>query len=1021
MRHNHRPGPSRLLTLGRRSLSLKALLLGAAVAGLGFLVPDGMTVPWTMSTAFADEAEPPPPPPDEEIAGDEAPPSPDEADVPPDDGGEPPPGGEEVAPLGPGEAVVTRFSHVIEEPDSEGQPVNVIDIGGISASIIDIRNPGEPPSGQHWIDEPQRLFVTAGEVGQVFGVALAATGKPDDSPDIFFSATAAFGLHRTGQAPGPTEWMPGMWGADAGPGSIYRISAENAYVPEKFADITLDGRDNTGASLGNIAYDAAHDRLFVSDLETGMIHSLDAKTGDDLGHYDHGVTGRAAFVDVWTGSPLALDPVSFDPATAANTSTCPGDFSTTPECWNIADFRRRVWGLSVRSDDAGSVRLYYSVWGSDAFGSPDWPAAGDDRRNSVWSIAITGDGLFDETSVRREFFMPAFWPSAPAMGDKAGNSNAVSDIAFPACGPQNVMVVSERGGMRNLGLDQVEPFARPYESRVLRYELGADNIWRPKDRYEVGFHDRTIKDGPPAVFAGSAGGAAFGYGLGAEGALDLSAPSQSIWMTGDGLCSPDGACTSTVTGEHSDTSGVHGLQGSPADAAVEVDAPANPDALDHSYMIDTDINIDETGTAIVAEVSRNDATKIGDVAIYQVCEGAPPLPVIDVPDEEILPPIEPPEDWPVHTLNQSHEKLASSGHRRQRSWHRREGSWHDIDRSWHWKSQSFHLRNQTWHWRQGSWHSKTRSWHRKGLSLHSKRYSWHFRNRSWHLKSRTYHVKNRTWGGQHVKGRTYHVKGRTWGGHQKGRTYHVKGRTWTGQHTKGRTYHVKGRTWTGQHVKGRTYHVKSRTWTTVHVKGRTYHVKGRTWTTVHVKGRTFHVKGRTWTPTKPQHVKGRTFHVKGRTWAPVKPQHVKGRTFHVKGRTWTPVKPQHVKGKTFHVKGKTFGIVPKPQHVKGRTFHVKGRTFGGVVPKPQHTKGRTFHVKGRTFGGAVAPKPQHTKGKSFHVKGRTFAAPALPVHTKQKSRVQQNTKQQGNAAKKKLRHFKNKSFHEKATSKFLPR
>ena len=63
-------------------------------------------------------------------------------------------------------------------------------------------------------------------------------------------------------------------------------------------------------------------------------------------------------------------------------------------------------------------------------------AAGDDRRNAVWSVAITADGQFDETSVRREFFMPAFWPATPAMGDKAGNSNAVSDIVFPECGPK---------------------------------------------------------------------------------------------------------------------------------------------------------------------------------------------------------------------------------------------------------------------------------------------------------------------------------------------------------------------------------------------------------------------------------------------------------------------------------------------------------------------------------------------------------------------------------------------------------
>ena len=89
------------------------------------------------------------------------------------------------------------------------------------------------------------------------------------------------------------------------------------------------------------------------------------------------------------------------------------------------------------------------------------------------------------------------------MGDKAGNSNPVSDISFAQCGPQDVMLVSERGGMRNQGLGKTEPFATPYELRVLRYERGQDGIWRPKGRYDVGFHDRSIKDGEPVEFSSS--------------------------------------------------------------------------------------------------------------------------------------------------------------------------------------------------------------------------------------------------------------------------------------------------------------------------------------------------------------------------------------------------------------------------------------------------------------------------------------------------------------------------------------
>ena len=926
---------------------LRSLLLGAAFAAAVTFVP-------AIARAQSDDEAPPPPPPPVDEQGI-------------DDGSAAPPDTEasEIAPLEPGEAVVTRFSH------GAGQGLaNVIDVNGISASIIDVRRPPDPPSGQHWIDETQRLPVTAGEVGQVFGVTLAP--HEGSSPDIFLSATAAFGLHR--EAGG---WMAGMWGPDAGPGTIYRISEDNGYLAEKFADVRLNGRPNTGAALGNIAHDSGNNRLYVSDLETGMIHSLDAETGRDLGHYDHGVDGRAAFSDAWTGTSRHLDGVAFDPSSTARTSDCSGDFSSTPECWNLADFRRRVWGLNVRRGESGDVRLYYSVWGSDALGNAEWAGAGDDRRNALWSVGLGQGGAFDLSSVRREFFLPAFWPATPAMGAKGGNSNPVSDITFPECGPQNVMIVAERGGMRNLGLDKVEAFARPYESRVLRYELGSDGIWRPKGRYDVGFHDRAIKDGEPLIHAGAAGGAAFGYGFGEDGAIDTS---KSLWMTGDGLCSPAGACASLDTGAHEDSSEVHGLQGSPADASVPVDPQANTTAqtasseaadfgaLDDSYMIDTDINADEQGQPIAEELRRNDATAIGDVAIYQVCNAAPPLPVIDIPDEAGPPLVEPPIDWPVHTVRLSHDKWASTGHNTRRSWHQRSASWHSVDRSWHWRSSSWHLRSQTWHWRQGSWHSKERSWHRKGQSLHAKRFSWHFRDRSWHEKTRSYHLKNRTWGNGHVKGRSFHVRSRSWGNdHVKGRSFHVRNRTWDQQHLRGRSFHVKNKTWGDQPN--------------------------------HVKGRSFHVKGKTW-GDQPNHVKARSFHVKGQTWGDDnRPNHVKGRSFHVKAKTWgDDNQPNHVKGRSFHVKAKTWGDDGQPNHVKGRSFHKKGSTWGDNGNPPAHNRKKSLIDQGggnppvhgkkqsRIDQGGGGNPPAHNKKKSRIDQG---GGGNPPVHNKRQSRIDQ--------------------------------
>ena len=717
---------------------------------------------------------------------------------------------EEVLPLEPGEAVVTRFSHTMDGVDAKGNPVTVINPDGTSVSIIDIRNPAEPPIGQHWIDEPQRMFVTARDVGQVFGVAIAR--RPDsDAPTIFVSATAAYGLHRLDR-----DWMEGMWGTGGGPGTIYRLSPENGYKPEKFADVTLQGRENTGASLGNIAYDSVHDRLFVSDLETGMIHAFDAGSGDDLGTFDHGADGRADFLDVWTQQQEALNPVSFDPATEAQVRQCGNRFTRDPSCWNIADFRRRVWGLKIRTDADSSVRLFYSVWGSDAYGNPDWAQSGDDRRNSVWSIGLAEDGSFDLGSVRREFFMPGFWPDTANFGDKADNSNPVSDITFPECSAQNVMLVAERGGMRNLGLDKDEPFANPYESRVLRYELSRDGTWRPKGRYDVGFHDRSINDGEPFLFANASGGVDFGYKMDTNGVADPTKPSQSVWVTGDALCSSLGLCSDSTNGVGADKSEVHGLQGMPVDGFVKTEDGLRPVAADRSalflsYMIDTDINIDENGDPVPEELSRNDATKIGDVAIYQACEA--PEPAADVPPDGVYE--EPPEDWPVHSRAASHNKWASSSHRVRSSWHYRNGSWHDARRSWHWRDGSWHQRDRSWHRRNGSWHDRERSWHYKSRSFHSKRQSW-----GDHEKGRSFHNRQRSWDDGHRKDRSYHVKGRTWdSSHRKDRSFHVKGRTWDNSHRKDRSFHNRGRSWNqneepahkrrdSQHVKGRSFNAE---------------------------------------------------------------------------------------------------------------------------------------------------------------------------------------------------------------------
>ncbi len=522
----------------------------------------------------------------------------------------------------PGEAVVTRFSGTIQETGGDGQTRVVIDTNGTVASIIDLLQPGAVPQGQLWIDEPQRRLVTAAEVGQVFGIAF------DDAapPNIYLTATSAFGLHR---ALGNTDWMEGMWGPGGGPGTIWKLDASHDYKPAVFASITLDGRANTGAALGNIAYDRWNKQFYVSDLETGMIHRLRLSDGADLGTYDHGMAGRASFTDASSGVQQSLPQIVFDANSKARIKDCPdGDFATSPTCWNAADFRRRVWGLGVRRDDAtGEVRLYYAVWSSQGFGNEAFADTDDqEKRNSLWSVAISQDGSFDKTSVRREFLLPDFF-SDPADIARAGRSHPVADIAFPKAGTQNVMLLAERGGLSNLGLEARAPFAQPHEARALRYELGADGVWKPIGRYDIGFYDRE-KHGQPYLRANGAGGIDFGLGYTRDGAAAPDQPDGFVWMTGDGLCDPDGPCFDIATGVRDVVAKVDGLQGMPSDAYDEVapteamapypvtGSPYPAAGPERSYVIDTDVNVDATGKAIAAEMTRSDATKVGDVEVY---------------------------------------------------------------------------------------------------------------------------------------------------------------------------------------------------------------------------------------------------------------------------------------------------------------------------------------------------------------------------------------------------------------------
>jgi len=530
----------------------------------------------------------------------------------------------------PGEAFITRFSGVTLTPGPQGQPPSAsINVNGPSGTIVDVRSPAFPPIGLHWMTEPQRGRVTAAEVGQVFGVAL------DDAnpPNIYLTATSAFGLHF---APGGTQWMPGLWGAGGGPGTIYRLDAANNYRPRVFANIMLSGRANTGAALGNLTYDRANKQLFVSDLETGMIHRVRVADGADLGPYDHGTQGRARFTNMATRQSATLPPIPFAPQSRARTTDCPTDFQKSPECWNLAAAGRRVWGVGVRRDPANNQsRLFYSVWSGPTPGSQAWNSVPEEeKRNAVWSVRIGPDGAPDPSDVRREFLLPDFFMQKDAIA-RAGYSSPVASIVFSESNPRPILLMAERAIVRNLGLTAEAAFAAPYEARALRYELDQSGAWQPVGRYDVGFYDRK-NEGQPYVHANSAGGISFGFGYTDDfTSVDGNKPDQFVWISGDSLCSAEGMCRlpagsqsgQALTGDPSEVSGMQGLPENAIDPLLPPAAvgtyPAAGDPYPSvgpqlSYMIDADININASGAPITAEFTRDDGSKVGSIVAYQI-------------------------------------------------------------------------------------------------------------------------------------------------------------------------------------------------------------------------------------------------------------------------------------------------------------------------------------------------------------------------------------------------------------------
>lgn len=413
-----------------------------------------------------------------------------------------------------GDAAVTGFGGTLPPPENLPADMHPLDRtfinpDGVTAQVLDLSNLGGGPAGQ-LADAAVRFKATAGEIGHVFGIAFESDGS-SRAPNLFVSATSLFGLQLVKPQGGDVQriltgepgarFMAGQFGpGTGGPGSVYRIDGVTGQI-SLFANIQFEGRANSAPGLGNLAYDPRTRQIFVSDLETGIVHRI-TMDGQQRGIYDHGTVGRAK---------ARLAPVAYDRASRVGIEN-PAFNSEDTATWGFAPKSRMVFGLAVQDR-----RLYYSV--------------GDGPQ--IWSIAIDDEGDFGNDA-RLEIDVK----NTPA-------SNVITAVAFDGGG---MMYLAQRGAFT--GSYDYQVFAKPQTSLVLRYAYDtARRRWaEAPEEYAIGL---------PLEHRGTVGGIALNYGYDRQGRIDYGACRRTLWTTGEHLRDGEDVKRVSIGGPRT----VHGLQG----------------------------------------------------------------------------------------------------------------------------------------------------------------------------------------------------------------------------------------------------------------------------------------------------------------------------------------------------------------------------------------------------------------------------------------------------------------------------
>jgi len=173
--------------------------------------------------------------------------------------------------------------------------------GGRVGILYDTRATTTAPAGVDWspsIDHIAPANWTIDEIGQVFGIAT------DGSANVYLASSDVY----------DTQFDSDPFG----PATIFKASPNNGFTAVEWATLP-----NTGGALngiGNIVYDDATGHLYASNLEDGMIYSLDA-SGNIVDTYDP-----------WTADTGAA---------------------------GIVTSSEQVWGIGI-NDEGASKKLYFA-------------------------------------------------------------------------------------------------------------------------------------------------------------------------------------------------------------------------------------------------------------------------------------------------------------------------------------------------------------------------------------------------------------------------------------------------------------------------------------------------------------------------------------------------------------------------------------------------------------------------------------------------------------------------------------